>query len=474
MQLPRLIISAPHRSSGKTTVSIGLCAALAHTGLAVQPFKKGPDFIDPMWLSAAAGRDCRNLDLFMMGDEEIMKSAGRNGAGADIAVVEGNMGLYDSIDVEGRGSTADLARQLGAPVILVVNTRNMTRSIAPLVQGFTGFELDINIAGVILNKVSGPRHEDKLRKVLERYCDIEVVGAIRRRPEIGIIQRHLGLQPAREALGSAEVVEQIEKIISESVDLDRVRAIAATAPPLPDLGTTTPPLPDLETAAPPHSPPTVRLGVAQDRAFTFYYPENLEALRAAGAGLIPFSPLADQKLPAVDGLYIGGGFPEVFMKELEANQALRGELRRAIEDGLPVYAECGGLMYLSRGMTWQGQSREMVGALPCGILMHEKPRGHGYMELEAAADGWFEPGLCIRGHEFHYSEVVGLDEDKTGFAYRVRRGSGVDGKHDGILYRNVLASYTHLHSLGSPGWAEGFVQFVARAKKSIDKNFKRV
>ena len=473
MELPRLVISAPHRSSGKTTVSIGLCAALRRAGLEVQPFKKGPDFIDPMWLTAASGRDCRNLDQFMMGDEEILRSASRNGAGAGIAVIEGNMGLFDSIDVEGRGSTSDLARQLEAPVILVVNTRNMTRSIAPLIQGFTGFEPDIRIAGVILNKVSGPRHEDKLRKVLERYTDIEVVGALRRRPEIEIIQRHLGLQPAREALGSAEVVAQIEKIIAAGVDLDRVRAIAASAPPLaggeaaplPLAGkeTTTPPLAGRQTAGSPHPEPSIRLGVAQDRAFTFYYPENLEALRLARAELVPFSPMADEKLPQVDGLYIGGGFPEVFMKELEENSALRAGIRSAVEAGMPVYAECGGLMYLSGKMSWQGKAREMVGALPCDIVMHEKPRGHGYMELEAeGAGGWFEPGLKIRGHEFHYSEVVGLDAEKTGFAYRILRGTGVDKNHDGILYRNVLASYTHLHSLGSPGWAEGFVEFVLK------------
>ncbi|MHB8858725.1 MAG: cobyrinate a,c-diamide synthase [Thermoleophilia bacterium] len=455
MNLPRLVISAPHRSSGKTTVSIGLCAALRAAGLDVQPFKKGPDFIDPMWLTAAAGRDCRNLDQFMMGDEEILKSVARNGAGAGIALAEGNMGLFDSVDVEGRGSTSDLARQLRAPVILVVNTRNMTRSIAPLIQGFTNFEPDIDIAAVVLNKVSGPRHEDKLRKVLERYTDVEVVGAIRRRPEIEIIQRHLGLQPAREALGSAEVVAQIEKLISASVDVDRIRAIAATAPPLQAIDTAQQPFPE----------PRVRLGVAQDRAFTFYYPENLEALRVAGAGLIPFSPLADSKLPDVDGLYIGGGFPEVFMEELEANSGLRGEIRRAIEGGMPVYAECGGLMYLSGKMTWEGKHREMVGALPCDILMHEKPRGHGYMELEAeGGSGWFAPGLKIRGHEFHYSEVIGLDTAKTGFAYRVLRGTGVDKNHDGILYRNVLASYTHLHSLGSEGWAEGFVEFVEKKR----------
>lgn len=457
MQIPRLIISAPHRSSGKTTLSIGLCAALARAGLAVQPFKKGPDFIDPMWLTAAAGRDCRNLDLFMMGDEQIRRSFERNSAGAEIALIEGNMGLYDSIDVEGSGSTSDLARQLGAPVILIIDTRNMTRSVAPLIQGFTGFEPDIQIAGVVLNKVSGPRHEQKLRAVIERYCDVEVVGAIRRRPEMEIIQRHLGLQPAREALGSATVIDQIEKIIAAGVDLDRIRAIAATAPPLPDT----------VTAATSFPEPSVRLGIAQDRAFTFYYPENLEALRAAGAELVPFSPLSDPELPhGLDGLYIGGGFPEMFMRELEANASLRAGIRDASLDGMPVYAECGGLMYLSRSLSWEGHGAEMVGALPCDVQMHAKPRGHGYMLLKAReGNGWLEPGAEVRGHEFHYSEVVDLG--KVGFAYDVLRGSGVDGEHDGILHHSVLASYTHLHSLGSPGWAPGLVEFVRRAAGSL-------
>jgi len=455
MQIPRLIVSAPHRSSGKTTLSIGLCAALTRAGVAVQPFKKGPDFIDPMWLTAASGRDCRNLDLFMMGDEQIRQSFAKNSTGAGLALAEGNMGLYDSIDVEGSGSTSDLARQLRAPVILIIDTRNMTRSVAPLIQGFTGFEPDIDIAGVVLNKVSGPRHEDKLRAVIERYTDVEVVGAIRRRPEMEIIERHLGLQPAREALGSATVIEQIEKIIASSVDLDRIQAIASTAPPLPDLRTA-----EVATTA-----ASVRIGVAQDRAFTFYYPENLEALRAAGAELVPFSPLADTDLPEVDGLYIGGGFPEVFMRELEANASLRAAIRFALDAGMPAYAECGGLMYLSRSLAWQGHGAEMVGAIPCDILMHEKPRGHGYMLLEAEeSNGWFEPGLELRGHEFHYSEVVNLGPVE--FAYKVIRGSGVDGQSDGILCKNILASYTHLHSLGSPGWAPGFIDFVKRLQSS--------
>lgn len=453
LHLPRIVVSAPHRSSGKTTLSIGLCAALAKSGMVVQPFKKGPDFIDPMWLTAAAGRGCRNLDLFMMGEPAIMTSFQRGATGADFSLVEGNMGLYDSTDLEGKGSTADMARSLKAPIILVVSTRNLTRSVAPLLLGFLQFEPDIDIAGVILNKVSGPRHESKLRAAIERYTDLEVLGAVRRRPEAGIIQRHLGLKPAREELGAAAVIDTIAGIIADAVDLGRIREIAAAAPPLAPL-----PLPELQVPT-----PTVRLGVAQDQAFTFYYPENFEALQAAGAQLVPFSPLADSELPEVDGLFIGGGFPEVFMAQLEANSRLRGAIRGAIERDMPVYAECGGLMYLSRAMSWQGRSREMVGALPCDIVMHEKPRGHGYMKLEATGAGdWFSQGLKLKGHEFHYSEVVNLGDVQ--FAYRVERGSGVDGEHDGILYRNVLASYTHLHSLGSPGWAEGFVDFVRRAR----------
>lgn len=456
LPLPRIVVSAPHRSSGKTTLSIGLCAALANSGMVVQPFKKGPDFIDPMWLTAAAGRDCYNLDLFMMGEQKVLGSFARHASAADLSLIEGNMGLYDSTDLEGKGSTSDMARSLKAPIILIVSTRNLTRSIAPLLLGFERFEPDISIAGVILNKVSGERHESKLQAAIQRYTDLKVLGAIRRRPDIGIIERHLGLKPAKEDLAAASVIDSIAAIVAESVDLKRIKEIAFSATPL-----------EMTPSANPSFPaPSIRIGVAQDRAFTFYYPENLEALRLAGAELVPFSPLADESLPAVDALYIGGGFPEVFMEELESNSRLRGEIRQAVESGMPVYAECGGLMYLARTMSWQGERREMTGALPCDIVMHQKPRGHGYMELRAtSAGGWFQEGLKVRGHEFHYSEVVNLGDVE--FAYDVLRGSGVDKRHDGIVYKKVLASYTHLHALGSPGWAEGFVEFVKRAAAAI-------
>lgn len=449
MDLPRIIIAAPHRSSGKTTLTIGLCKALTDSGFNVQPFKKGPDYIDPMWHSAATGNDCRNLDYFMMGEENILKSFRRSAKGADISIIEGNMGLYDGMETDGKGSTADLARLLKAPIILIVDASSMTRSIAPLINGFQRFEPDITITGVILNKISGARHEAKLRAAIDYYCDVEIVGAIPRSQDVGIIQRHLGLKPAKEDEQAVSVIDIIGKLVKNHVDLDLLAKIAKSSPALPNLN---------NIGNVKHPDPVVKLGIARDQAFTFYYPENLEALEMAGAELVPFSPLHDSQLPAVNGLYIGGGFPEVFMRELEANTDIRQKIKKAIEEGMPVYAECGGLMYLARNISWNNVTSNMVGALPCDIVMHEKPRGHGYIKLQATGHSWLNGDSEIRGHEFHYSEVQNLGD--VGFAYRLLRGKGVDGNYDGIVYKNVIASYAHLHSLGAPEWAYKFITCV--------------
>ncbi|MEW5706719.1 MAG: cobyrinate a,c-diamide synthase [Actinomycetota bacterium] len=448
MDLPRVIISAPHRSSGKTTLSIGLCAALTELGFKVQPFKKGPDFIDPMWHTAATQRDCRNLDFFIMGNENILKSFQRNARSADISIIEGNMGLYDGIELDGRGSTADLARLLKAPIILIIDVSNMTRSIAPLILGFKNFEPETSISAVILNKVSSSRHESKLRAAIDRYCNVKVIGAIPKSSDIGILQRHLGLKPAKEEDKAMAVIKRIGDVVKKYVDLTGLVDIAKSANSLPAIS-------DYQTVL---ARPVVKIGVAMDQAFTFYYPENIEALKAAGAELIPFSPLKDGKLPKVNGLYIGGGFPEVFMEELEKNESLRQEIRLAADKGMPIYAECGGLMYLSRGITWNGMTKEMVGAIPCDIKMYEKPKGHGYIKLKTTGSGWLNTDEEIRAHEFHYSEIFNLSDVE--FAYELLRGKGIDGKHDGIIYKNILASYAHLHSLGTPKWAEQFVIFI--------------
>ena len=448
---PRILISAPHRSSGKSTVSLGLCAALRESGLQVQPFKKGPDYIDPMWLSSASGRECRNLDFFMMGGEAITETFVSASRGADLSIIEGNMGFFDGLDLKGTDSTAALSRHLQTPAILVVNARRMTRGVAPLIMGHQKFEPETPIAGVILNRVRGARHEKKLKEALKHYCGIEVIGAIPDQKDLFIKERHLGLVPVKEDRALPPVIESIAEAVREYVDLDRMTSIARSAPALPVEIKPDQPLPE----------PDVRLGIATDPSFTFYYAENLQALGLAGAELVPFNTLKDSHLPDVNGLYIGGGFPEIFMGELERNAFLRSEIRSAIEKGMPVYAECGGLMYLARSISYQKERCSMVGVLPCGVEMQRRPMGHGYVILEhTGKSDWSTGNEAIRGHEFHHSKVVNLD--KIEYAYRMARGQGIDGEHDGILYKNVLASYTHLHSAGAPEWADRFVTLIRK------------
>ncbi|MFH1563871.1 MAG: cobyrinate a,c-diamide synthase [Nitrospirota bacterium] len=453
----KIIISAPGRSSGKTTVSIGLCAALAQRGMRVQPFKKGPDYIDPMWLTAAAETQCHNLDFFMMGEEKLIKTFQSASQDADLSLIEGNMGFYDGLDLEGKDSTSYLAKLLKAPVILVIDASRMTRGIAPLLLGYQQFEPDNLIRGVILNKVAGIRHEEKLKSAISQYCSVQVLGVLPKLDEIEIKERHLGLMPIKEDFRLMLVIESIAVAVKRYVDLDAVLKLAESAEPLSELE---------PTENYPVPSPTVRLGIAKDSAFTFYYPENLVALQRAGAEIIPFNTLTDSRLPEIDGLYFGGGFPEMFMETLSENRGLREEIRAAIEQGMPVYAECGGLMYLARSISYNGTTKEMVGSLPCDIRVSEKPQGHGYVTLQQRGKPqtgkipWLNLDEEIRGHEFHYSEVInpqGLD-----FAFRVTRGKGVDGKHDGIIYKNVLASYIHLHSTGVPQWALQFVTFVKK------------
>ncbi|GAB4507025.1 MAG: hydrogenobyrinic acid a,c-diamide synthase (glutamine-hydrolyzing) [Sulfuricaulis sp.] len=458
----RLLISAAHKSSGKTTLSIGLCAALRQRGLVVQPFKKGPDFIDPMWLSLATGRDCHNLDFFLMGREEILRTFSARSQGADISLIEGNKGLYDGLSLDGSNSNAALATLLQTPVVLVIDARGMTRGIAPLILGYQAFNKDIHIAGVILNQLGGSRHEAKLRAVIEHYTDIPVLGAVHHDENLSIVERHLGLMPSNEAAEARTKIDTIASLVAGSVDLDRLLAIAADTAVFnmpAKLSTTTAPTSD------------VRIGIARDAAFAFYYPGDLEALRAAGAELVPINTLQDKKLPEVDALIIGGGFPEVFMEQLEANASLRHQIRLAIETGLPAYAECGGLMYLSRSLSWKGKRCEMAGVIPGDVVMHDRPMGRGYVVLRETGRGlWPATGAGqtpaeIRAHEFHYSTLENLAPD-TAYAYEVLRGTGIDGKHDGIVHNNLFACYAHLRDLENNHWAARFVDFVRQHRQA--------
>jgi len=449
-----LYISAAHKSSGKTTISIGLCAALRAAGDVVQPFKKGPDYIDPLWLGQAAGRPCYNLDFYTMDRDEISELFAAKMQGADIGLIEGNKGLYDGLALDGSNSNAALAAQIGSPIILVLDSQGMTRGVAPLILGYQAFDPAIRIVGVILNKVGGSRHEAKLRAVIEHYTDLRVVGAVQRCEELVISERHLGLVPSNEIGSSQAHIERMAHLIRDQVDLDLMRELAASAmvPP-----------PATAAGAAPGAMDPVRIGYASDSAFGFYYAGDLEALRQAGAELVPFSPLVDPDLPACDGLFLGGGFPETHMDQLEANVPMREAVAAFIERDGPVYAECGGLMYLCDRLTWGGKTRKMAGVIPAGVTMHPKPQGRGYVRLrETSVHPWplsADGSEPISAHEFHYSA---LDRVPAGmaFAYRVERGHGLDGEHDGISYRNLLASYAHLRDTRSHPWAARFVRFV--------------
>ena len=453
--MAHVFISAAHKSSGKTTITLGLAAALARRGLAVQPFKKGPDYIDPMWLSLAAGRPCRNLDFHLMTRDEIRASFARHGLAAQISLIEGNKGLYDGLDLHGSNSNAALASMLGSPVVLVIDARGMTRGIAPLILGYQAFDPSIRIAGVILNNLGGSRHEQKLRDVIGHYTGVEVIGAVPYDDRISIVERHLGLVPSNEAAAADRVVEAVRERIEQHVDMGRLLAIAAGAARFPE-----PP------AAPAPAPAgrRLRVGIARDEAFAFYYADDLEAFAEAGAELVPIDMLRAARLPQLDALVIGGGFPETRMRELEANEAMRQDVARAIGKGLPVYAECGGLMYLARGISWHGETARMVGALPGDAVMHPRPVGRGYTRLVGSGEaGWWPeaPEEGIPGHEFHYASLDNL-APKLRYAWHVLRGYGVDGARDGIIRHNVLASFCHLRGAGEGGWVRPFVEFARR------------
>ena len=468
--MARIFISATHKSSGKTTLSIGLCAALHAQGLRVQPFKKGPDYIDPLWLGAASARACHNLDFNTMTPDEIIQTVQHYAASADIALIEANKGLYDGMALDGSDSNAAVAKLTRSPVILVVDSRGMTRGVAPLLLGYQAFDPDVQIAGIIFNRVGGARHASKLREAVEHYTDIKVLGAVQNNPEMEIEERHLGLMPSNESSAAATQIARIRDLVAEQVDLSALRVIASEAKTL----TPHPPLPQSGRGGERGYSPSpalrergwgeglLRIGICQDPAFAFYYPGDLEALQAAGAELVPVNTLKDTALPALDGLFIGGGFPETQMHTLAANVSMRESIRNAIENGLPTYAECGGLMYLSRSLVWNGEQVPMVGIIPGDAVMHAKPQGRGYVKLQETADMPWPGGdaqAVINAHEFHYSCLENLTAQGR-FAYRMRRGTGIDGQYDGWIYRNLLASYTHMRDTAQCHWARRFVAFI--------------
>lgn len=489
MPHPRLVIAAPQGRSGKTTITLGICAALAERGLQIQPFKKGPDYIDPSWLSEAARQACRSLDPFFLGSQSALRQAFLRGARtADLSIIEGNHGLYDGIEIADSlgeeterfvtGSSAESARSLACPVILVINCARMSRSVAAMLLGYQQYEPETNLAGVILNNVANNRHESKLRQAIEQIGRIPVVGAMPRHESLTIPDRHLGLTPHAEFVQGGVInhhngnqarpaaLAACQEAAEKHLDLDLLLEIARSAPDLPAGDMASGNFNLAGSSDQPKSP--VKVGVLRDRAFTFYYPENLEALQATGAELVFIDAFEADRLPEIQALVIGGGFPEIFMEELSANSALRKDIRQAISDGLPVYAECGGLMYLSQRIHWGERSAEMVGALPLEVEMTSRPAGHGYVLAKTTRPSpFFPPGTTLRGHEFHNSRLHHIHaNDELPVSYQLERGYGIGQAQDGLVYRNVLAGYTHLHCDGAPGWAAGVVA-SARNSNSV-------
>jgi cobyrinic acid a,c-diamide synthase len=506
MDFPRLIIAALRGGSGKTILSVGIIAAWSKFGKSIAPFKKGPDYIDAGWLALAASRPCYNLDSFLLTEEDNLRSFLSHSIDCDISVIEGNRGLYDGIDLEGSTSTAELAKLLKAPVVLCVDCTKITRTMAAVISGCLQFDSDVMIKGVILNQVANARHEKKLRDSIAHYCGLPVLGAIPKLGQQHFPERHLGLVPTPEHDWAKESIGAVKKIAENHIDLNAIETIARDAPPLKEFKSREP-----ETRSQPATSSlrqaqglslskaaesrtkdrilrtevrgqktkgksqnaefrikriTPKIGIIKDSAFQFYYPENIDALAAEGAEIVFISPLTSQTLPELDGLYIGGGFPETHAEQLAENRNFSKRLKELVEAGFPIYAECGGLMYLGEELILEGKSYTMAGVLPLVFDFYKRPQGHGYTVVTVEGENPYYPiGTEIRGHEFHYSRVKKWSGKDHDLIFRMKRGVGIDKDRDGILYKNVLAAYTHVHALGTPEWAQAVVRNAINYKK---------
>ncbi|MBX6394516.1 MAG: cobyrinate a,c-diamide synthase [Alicyclobacillaceae bacterium] len=460
--LPRVVIAGTESGAGKTTLTVGLLAALRKRGLAVQGFKVGPDYIDPTFHRAVTGRPARNLDPWMVSEAGVRECFVRGASGADLSVIEGVMGLYDGKDPRrDTGSTAHVARLLEAPVVLVLGVHGMARSAAAVVLGFQRLDPRVRIAGVVANRVGSPGHADIIRTAVERECGIPVLGALPRREELSTPERHLGLVPAVERGELNEWFDRLASFVEDHVDVDRLVEVATAAPVFEE--------PEPLLFAGDKRPARVKIAVAQDAAFHFYYSENLELLEHRGAEIAFFSPLAGEEVPPdADGLYIGGGFPEEFAPVLARHRAVMEGIRRRHADGLPIYAECGGLMYLSRGIeTVDGRFYPMVGLVPAKVRMQRKLAALGYREARAERDHLLlAAGETARGHEFHYSSLFDVEEPYP-WAYRLsgRRGEVPEGFARGPL----LASYTHLHFGSNPSMVDRWLDFCAAYRQRRER-----
>jgi cobyrinic acid a,c-diamide synthase len=456
LHLPRLLIGGVASGVGKTTLVVGLIRALQARGLRVAPFKCGPDYLDPSYHSRAAGRPCASLDGWMMGRDAVLSTLARGARGCDIALIEGVMGLFDGASpTSDVGSAAEIARWTATPVVVAVDASGMARTIAAIDRGLAGFDPAVDVIGLIANRVGSAGHLDLLRRAADPG---RVLGGLPKAPDIGFRSRHLGLHRASEHELPESSFDRWGELVGEYVDLERVLECARAAP---------------ELIAPPAEKPVrglhrCRIGVAVDDAFHFYYQDNLRRLEALGAELVEFSPLADAELPEVDGLYLGGGYPELYAEALADNRALRRAIREFAAAGRPVYAECGGLMYLARQLhDLAGRSHEMTGVLDIEVTCRDRLQALGYVEVETQQPSILGgPGLRFRGHQFRYSEITRVG-DRVDRIYSLRRRRDGQRSEEGLSWGNVLASYVHAHWASNPLVAEGLVRRCAEQAPSV-------
>jgi len=462
VKIPRIVIAGTHSGVGKTSVAIGLMASLKKKGFKVQPFKVGPDYIDPTYHTLASERKSRNIDGWMMGKDVLLKVFINGSMDADICVVEGVMGLFDGYDgMSEAGSTAEVAKILKAPVILVVDAGKMARSVAALVKGYVEFDEDIDIEGIILNNIGSNKHYEMVKSAIEENLDLKVLGYLPRDEKLGISERHLGLMAPHDNFNVCETVKLIAKSTEKFLDIDSIISVAQRALPVEAISFN----PSAKKLARCQAMgENVRLAVAMDEVFFFYYPENLELIESFGVEIVPFSPINNLTLPQnFHGIYIGGGYPELFGEELEKNRTMRKMLRTAIENNVPTYAECGGLMYLAKMLIdSDGKAYEMVGALPAEARMNSKLTSLGYVNIDVISDNLLaRKGERLKGHEFRWSDIEFSGEIVKTYLTKTKKECGLEG----YASKNLLASYIHLHFSAKPQVVERFVMKMKKFKE---------
>ena len=447
---PRIIVSALRGSGAKTIVSLGIIIALKRRGLKIFPYKKGPDYIDAAWLSKAAEEVCEHLDSYIMGEKGVREVFCRKINPETISIIEGNRGLFDGVDIQGTYSTARIARLLKVPVILIVDCTKTTNTIAALIAGCQTFDSKVQFGGIILNRVAGKRHSELIRKSVKYHTGLPVLGEIPNL-DIKMPERHLGLTTVGETGDFNEKLELLGDIAEKHLNLDKLLKIAKNATPL--------------SFNPGEKKPIhvkskkVKVGIIKDKAFQFYYSENLMALEQEGAEIIEFDSMRDKSIKPIDILYIAGGFPEVYADSISKNKSFRESIKIFAEKGLPIYGECGAVIYLGRSVFYDNQKHNMCGVFPLDFELTKKPAGHGYTDVKVDKKNPFFPiGTKLKGHEFHYSIPSNWNPSDYNTAFCMKKGFGFDGNRDGVHKNNVFATYTHLHAIGAKNWAKWLVK----------------